>query len=164
VNPVGEARPAWKVLRVLGNLLDLPDFDYLSSEQVRDELASACEGVTPDNRVQLAGTLELRSRCAGLMRIGDIPIYAQDALVRRATALQQTQDAQPAMVRINPAEAKKRDLATVEAALVTQNGSQAKLPLELDERVPDGCIWISAALAGTEMLGEQFGEVTLEKA
>ena len=36
--PAGEARPAWKVLRVLGNLLGLHGFDYLSSEEVRDEL------------------------------------------------------------------------------------------------------------------------------
>ena len=39
----GEARPGWKILRVLGNLLDLPDFDYQTSEQVRDELRAAVE-------------------------------------------------------------------------------------------------------------------------
>src|SRR6185437_13980190 len=33
--PVGEARPAWKILRVLGNELELPQFEYQSSEQVR---------------------------------------------------------------------------------------------------------------------------------
>ena len=39
VKPLGEARPAWKVLRVLGNLLGIAGFDYDSSEQVRDEIA-----------------------------------------------------------------------------------------------------------------------------
>jgi NADH-quinone oxidoreductase subunit G len=98
------------------------------------------------------------------MRIGDVPMYAQDALVRRATALQRTHEVQVAAIRINQAEAKKQGLEAVEAALVKQNGSQSQLPLEIDERVPDGCVLISAALAGTEMLGGQFGEVTLEKA
>ena len=164
VNPPGEARPAWKVLRVLGNLLDLEGFDYVSSEQIRDELRAACSDIHPDNDVKVSGALELRSRCEGLMRIGDVPLYAQDALVRRASALQRTHEAASAQIRINPAEAKRQGLDTAEAALVKQNGSQANLPLQFDERVPDGCVWVSAALAGTEMLGGQFGEVTLEKA
>ena len=36
--PAGEARPAWKILRVLGNLLGFAGFEYVSSEEVRDEL------------------------------------------------------------------------------------------------------------------------------
>jgi len=164
VNPPGEARPAWKVLRVLGNLLDLDGFDYVSSEQIRDELAGVCGDVNPDNSVKASGTLELRSRCEGLMRIGDIPIYAQDALVRRASPLQRTHEADPAQIRINPAEAKRLGLETAESAVVKQEGNQVNLPLEIDDRVPDGCVWVSAALPGTEMLGGQFGEVTLEKA
>jgi NADH-quinone oxidoreductase subunit G len=164
VNPLGEARPAWKVLRVLGNLLNLDGFDYISSEQVRDELATICTDVTLDNAVTVTTPLELHSTCEGLMRIGDVPLYAQDALVRRADALQHTHETRPAQIRINLAEAKRQGLETAEAALVTQNGNQASLPLEFDERVPDGCVWVSAALTGTEMLGGQFGEVTLEKA
>ena len=38
VKPLGEARPAWKVLRVLGNLLNVQGFDYDTSEAVRDEV------------------------------------------------------------------------------------------------------------------------------
>src|SRR3990167_4742837 len=45
VKPLGEARPAWKVLRVLGNLLDVPGFDYDSSEAVRDEVL-ACVNIS----------------------------------------------------------------------------------------------------------------------
>jgi hypothetical protein len=40
--PVGESRPGWKVLRVLGNLLNLSGFEYQSSEDVRDEVRKAC--------------------------------------------------------------------------------------------------------------------------
>ena len=56
--PVGEARPAWKVLRVIGNLLEAADFDYVSSEDVRDELAEQIGEVTPSNEFSGAtGTL-----------------------------------------------------------------------------------------------------------
>lgn len=164
VNPQGEARPAWKILRVLGNLLDVEGFDQVSSEQVLEELEALCESVEPGNEVKGLQDASLHSRCDGLMRVGDVPIYALDALVRRAPALQHTKDADVAKIRLNPSEAEKQGLNSAETAQVKQNGQLANLPLEIDDRVPDGCVWISAALAGTEMLGQQFGEVTLEKA
>ncbi len=83
--PVGESRPGWKVLRVLGNLLNLPGFDYLTSEQVRDELKGQIGEVTPDN-TYVSGSLE--DSTAGAAR--DVGIYAVDAIVRRSSALQQT--------------------------------------------------------------------------
>ena len=43
--PLGESRPGWKVLRVLGNLAGVADFDYQSSEEVREELRALCGGV-----------------------------------------------------------------------------------------------------------------------
>ena len=93
-NPVGEARPGWKVLRVLGNLLDADNFDYQTSEEVRDELAELLGDIQPDN--QYAGKKSI-SKVNGAddpaARI-DIPIYETDAIVRRATALQLTPEAQ----------------------------------------------------------------------
>jgi len=92
-NPVGEARPGWKVLRVLGNLLDADNFDYQTSEEVRDELAELLGDIQPDN--QYAGKKSI-GKVNGAddpaARI-DIPIYDTDAIVRRATALQLTPEA-----------------------------------------------------------------------
>jgi NADH-quinone oxidoreductase subunit G len=89
-NPVGESRPAWKVLRVLGNLLEAPGFDYVSSEEVRDEIAEIVgkevpAAATPD----ISG---ISSPNGADDPAGDIdtPIYAVDGLVRRARALQRT--------------------------------------------------------------------------
>jgi len=45
--PVGEARPAWKVLRVLGNLVDIKDFDYESSDEILEELMGSVGAFTP---------------------------------------------------------------------------------------------------------------------
>ena len=92
-NPIGEARPTWKVLRVLGNLLDAPGFDYVSTEEVRDELIAGLGDVRPDN--SYGGTRSIAKPNGEDAVSGDIdtPIYSVDALVRRATALQLTAEA-----------------------------------------------------------------------
>jgi NADH-quinone oxidoreductase subunit G len=87
--PVGEARPGWKVLRVLGNLLNLQGFDYESAEQVRDEIKAQVGEVKPNNSFEGKGTV---ARTATRERLVDVPIYSVDAVVRRATALQKTHD------------------------------------------------------------------------
>lgn len=105
VKPLGDARPAWKVLRVLANLLGLPGFDFESTEQVR-ATALSDESVLAQ-RLSNASTVALAPAAgaagAGLQRVADVPIYATDALVRRAPALQQTADARPPQVGVNAA-------------------------------------------------------------
>jgi NADH-quinone oxidoreductase subunit G len=88
--PVGEARPAWKVLRVLGNLLDGPDFDYVSSEDVLAEARALVGGVRADNRIAGSGGAAAANGADDPAREIDTPIYSVDGLVRRARALQLT--------------------------------------------------------------------------
>ncbi len=164
VKPQGEARPAWKILRVLGNLLDMEGFDYVDSQQVLDELKGLCTDTLPVNRLSLAGDTARQLSGGELIRGGDTPLNAADALVRRAHALQQTRDAGDAAIRLHPADVERLGLAGSERVLVNQNGYQAKLPLELDDKLPLGCVWISTGLAETAALGQPFGEVTVEKA
>ena len=97
--PVAESRPGWKILRVLGNLLDLPDCDYVSSEAVRDELRQAVADVRPDNRLSLDEVPDAAS--AQILPVDqlDVPMYRIDSLVRRAHSLQRTRDGQ---VGLNP--------------------------------------------------------------
>ncbi len=95
-NPVGESRPAWKVLRVLGNLIEAPDFDYVTSEDVREELVDALGNVAPDNAY--AGSSRI-AKPNGADAPGDeidTPLYSVDGMVRRARALQLTPDARRA--------------------------------------------------------------------
>jgi len=94
--PVGESRPTWKVLRVLGNLLDAPGFDYVTSEDIRDELATQLGDIQPDNSYR--GNAQIAKPNGEDAPSGDIdtPIYSIDAMVRRATALQLTTEAQRA--------------------------------------------------------------------
>jgi NADH-quinone oxidoreductase subunit G len=98
-NPVAESRPGWKVLRVLGNLLDVAGFDYESSEVVRDELKAALGTIAPDNRYNRATALPAVDRKAPESEATDVPMYAVDAVVRRATALQLTPEARRAAAR-----------------------------------------------------------------
>jgi len=83
----GEARPAWKVLRVLGNLLGLPGFDYLSSEDVRDELRRELGAAEP---CQPSGFAP--GRLASVDSTSELGIYRVDAIVRRSRPLQETRD------------------------------------------------------------------------
>jgi NADH-quinone oxidoreductase subunit G len=89
--PPGESRPGWKILRVLGNLLNLPGFEYVSSEEVRDELQhelAQFAGGVADTAPFAPG------RLAALDATRDVGIYAVDAIVRRSVPLQQTLDGQ----------------------------------------------------------------------
>jgi NADH-quinone oxidoreductase subunit G len=93
-SPAGESRPAWKVLRVLGNLLDAADFDYQTSAEIRDELAALLGDIKPYNHYlgkKVNGRIDGADDPAARI---DIPIYRTDAVVRRATALQLTAETQ----------------------------------------------------------------------
>jgi len=87
--PVGECRPAWKILRVLGNLVEAPGFDYVTSEDVLDEAKSEY-GNAAAGRYTVPKSVRKLDGADGPGREIDTPLYSVDALVRRAEALQQT--------------------------------------------------------------------------
>lgn len=91
--PVAEARPAWKVLRVLGNLLEIEGFDYETSEDVLDELRDAVSGLPSGAQYSGSRTLPAVHGNDTVSAELDVPMYATDSLVRRATALQLTPEA-----------------------------------------------------------------------
>jgi NADH-quinone oxidoreductase subunit G len=88
--PVGEARPGWKVLRVIGNLLNLPGFEAHSSEEVRDALRVLVER----NAKPLATVAATVATIVdGPVTVTDLPMYQTDGVLRRAAALQRTREA-----------------------------------------------------------------------
>ena len=163
-SPADEARPGWKILRVLGNLLKLDDFDYISSEQVRDELRGSCESIELNNSISEAPQVKLSTADSALMRAADVPIYASDALVRRAPSLQKTRDAVDLTVTMNPADAQRLAIdEDINSVTVKQGAGSAILKLIIDDSVPAGSVWIPMAVNGSELLGDPFGEVVIEK-
>jgi NADH-quinone oxidoreductase subunit G len=163
VPPPGEARPAWKVLRVLGNLTGLAGFEQDSSEQVRAEALAACEALQPDN--SLCGSVEASPVlvAASAERVGGRTIYAVDALVRRAAPLQATQDASEPAARLGPALAGRLGLADGDRVTVGQGGAGGQFVVRIDARVAEPGIWLPAGVAGTERLGPAFGELSVAK-
>jgi len=96
VKPLGEARPAWKVLRVLGNLLQLPGFDFDSAQDVMAQLY-------PNGVPEMVPTASMGNACDAPVDLSECTvqpcaasIYQLDGLVRRATSLQLTADGRAA--------------------------------------------------------------------
>jgi len=161
VRPLGDTRPAWKVLRVLGNMLELAGFDYDTSEQVRDETCSPdAVAARLDNRLNGVAAAPGPQSAGGLQRIADVPIYFADPIVRRAGSLQQTRDAQAPKAWMNSALAAKLGLSAGSRVRVRQEGGEAVLELGCDDGLPAGCVRIAAAHASTAGLGAMFGEIT----
>jgi len=100
VNPLGESRPAWKILRVLGNLFDVENMDYISSEEVKDELSSKLAGITADNKLSWNCPAKQSYQSKNTDSIITPSIYSIDSVVRRSEPLQQTVDGQSIFSRI----------------------------------------------------------------
>ena len=164
--PLGETRPAWKVLRVLGNLLALNGFEFNSSEDVRAEaLGGKPEFVSGlDNGVTL-GALNLTVAAGGIERVADVPIHFADPLVRRSPALQQAADSAAPAARMNAAMLGKFGLVAGDQARVGAGATaRVTLPAQLEAGLPDGVIRIAAAHADTVALGAMSSVLSVEKA
>ena len=163
VKPLGDARPAWKVLRVLGNLLGLPGFDFETSEDVLAEALGDGAAIVArlGNATGLAAALPLAA--SGLERIADVPIYATDSLVRRAPALQHTADARPPVASVSTAVWAQLGLSAGSSVRIIQGAASAVLPVRLDASLAATAVRVPAGHAATATLGAMFGPLTVEK-
>jgi len=162
--PLGEARPAWKVLRVLGNLLEQPGFDYNSSEDVRAEALGGKPEFVDGLDNDLNGvTADVSANAGSIERVADVPIHFADALVRRSPALQRAADSAAPTARMNAAMLAKVGVAAGTDVKVGAGGTAIVLPALLDAGLPDGAVRIAAAHAATVALGPMFANLTVEK-
>ena len=164
VKPLGDARPAWKVLRVLGNMLGLAGFDFETSEDVRAQALGDVAAIAArlDNGSQAAPSAP--AAAAGLQRIADVPIYSADSLVRRAPSLQLTADARAPQAGLPQALWSRLGLTTGDRVRVAQGAAHAVLPARLDASLAADTVRVPAGHADTSTLGAMFGTVTVEKA
>ena len=152
VKGLGESRPLWKILRVLGNLLGLEGFEYDSSEQIlHDALDAQRLPEKLNNRSSWQG--EAAPAAAGLIRTGGVGIYHTDAIVRRAEALQQTSHAQVPPARVHPDTLAALGLADGATAEAVQNGSRVRVTVMADNTLPPNIVHLpqhpaNAALGG----------------
>ena len=164
LEPKGGSRPAWKILRVLGNLTGVDGFDYVSSEDVKNEVRSLCESIELSNTSSDTPSFEINAVSDDLHRSTDVPMYATDSLVRRAVSLQKTIDAQTLCVRLNASEAGRLNVSDANTVTVKQGDVSAVLSLIVDDTIPDASIWIPTAVEGCDSLTDAFGAVSIEKA
>lgn len=163
VPPLGEARPAWKVLRVLGNYFQLDGFDYQSSTDVLNEAMNEIGTIEGNNNDAWQSKTSVDAETTGLQRITETPMNMIDALCRRAVSLQQTADVSDGAIHINSALADKNNLANDDNAKVEQNENSVMAKVVIDERVPDDCVLIQSAHPELVGLGASYGEIRISK-
>jgi NADH-quinone oxidoreductase subunit G len=166
VKPLGDARPGWKVLRVLGNLLGLQGFDFETAEDVCTEALGDGSGIAArlgNNGAKLPATV--KADAPAIERLSSVGIYHADALVRRSAPLQLTADArQAAFAGVSAALWEALGLESGGAVRVSQGDASAVLPARLETGLAPGVVRLAAGHPATAHLGALFGDIKVEKA
>jgi NADH-quinone oxidoreductase subunit G len=164
VKPLGDSRPAWKVLRVLGNLLSIPGFAHDSSEEVRDEVLGDVDVATKLNNILHGLDLHIESHAPkDLQRVAEVPIYSADAVVRRSEALQLTRDAAAPVLTMHSEEIAKLGAQAGATVKVKQEQGSVLIGLAADDTLPRGVARVAAGHAATAALGAMFGTIIVER-
>jgi len=165
VKPQGESRPGWKVLRMLGSLLEIADFHPDTIEAVRLQIAPDLQAWARAGLGNEAATFQwqLRTPAAALERVAEFAWTASDPIVRRSGALQKSAEGKASRTaRMNAATAAKLGVAAGDFALVEQGGGNTTLAVAIDAALPDGAVRVARGVAETAALGE--GALTVAKA
>ncbi len=167
VAPLGETRPAWKVLRVLGNMLQIDGFGYETPEQVRAEILPDGNDVTArlnnDLRSFVVENVALAVEGTSIQRIGEVPIYQADPIVRRAESLQRTRDAAEPVAWMPAHLMDKLGIGPGQSVRLKQGEGEAHLAAAQDDKLPSNCVRVASAHPLTAALGGMFGEITVER-
>ncbi|MFP4209476.1 MAG: NADH-quinone oxidoreductase subunit NuoG [Wenzhouxiangella sp.] len=159
IKPPGQAREGWKILRRLGEALGLDGFDFVALEAVGDSL----QAVGQPDIVRPVDGLPVQPAAAGeLFRIGDVPMFAGDGLVRRSRPLQQTRHAESPRVRLHPATAQRLGLDAARRVRVHQGDGAAEFELVIDADIAVDALWLPSSLPEVAALGPACGPVTVE--
>ncbi|MEO7742396.1 MAG: NADH-quinone oxidoreductase subunit NuoG, partial [Usitatibacter sp.] len=162
--PQGEARPGWKVLRMLGALLGAPGFHAETLQEVQAQIApdiAAWASAGLGNDIE-PFEWQVQAFSTSVECIAEFAIYATDPVVRRSAPLQRTADMKRARtLRMSAATASSLGLAAGDTARVRAGAGEARLAVGLDPAVPQGCVRIARGIAETAALGE--GAAAIEK-
>jgi NADH-quinone oxidoreductase subunit G len=162
VNPLGEARPGWKVLRVLGTLLGRRGMEFDTIDEVRRACLDG-KDIAKLLSNQIGSVPAAARNGSGLQRIADVPMYFADPLVRRSPPLQKTREAQPPRAWMNSRLLQSLGVGAGQPVTVKQGAGVAQLLAALDDKLPDNCVRVPAGHASTASLGAMFGAVQVER-
>jgi NADH-quinone oxidoreductase subunit G len=162
--PLGDARPTWKILRVLGNAAGVHEFDWVNAEEVAAELKAELFEETGRNNAYTLSQLKAVAIPAAtngqFERVAHVQLYREDGLVRRATALQEVVDA--AVIELNPNDAANLGVQAGDQLQVSQADTHISLPVRLSTDIAVGTVGLAAGYEATAALNA-FGLVQLSK-
>ena len=172
VPPAGQTRPGWKILRVLGNLLDIEGFDQNSSEQVRAQALQAYT-VQDNGLFSLNGSVKQASFTpetsaalslghAELERLPELPIYMVDSIVRRAESLSQTQQSEAPKAWLHPEKLKELSLVPGMLAKIRQDDAEVVLELASTPRLARDVIRFSMGHPALQAIHIGYGKVVIK--
>lgn len=160
----GQARPAWKVLRVLGNVLHFNGFEQESSEQVRDEVIGSGIHAKLNNKVTVLGQEVRRAAVStGLERVAEVAIYRTDAIVRRAESLQATEISRTPKARVNATTLSSLQVADGDKVKVKSATGEGEFVVALDNQLADNTIRLAQGFEETVALGSAYAQLTVER-
>lgn len=164
-SPLEQSRPAWKVLRVLGNLLHLPDFNYETIEEIGQELQNLAKlsQLSQENLLTMPYPGNTTKERKQLVRLAFTSLYDVDGITRRAQALQETFDAKMSRrVRLNSEDAKQFGVKHDQMVYVIEN-NQRSMPMavEIDDAIPQGAALVCSGIKETQTLGAQMGAIEI---
>jgi NADH-quinone oxidoreductase subunit G len=165
VIPLGDSRPAWKVLRVLGGLLSLDGFLFNVPEEVLGEALDEGYCTRLSNKAASSALVNGNPAAAsGLERVADVNIYAGDQIVRRSSVLQLTRDAKRGnQIGLNKNTFTELGLKEGDAVRVTQGSQSVDMPATMEVNLAPSAVRISSGTSASTKLGSMFGPVTVSK-
>ncbi|MGA0127725.1 MAG: NADH-quinone oxidoreductase subunit NuoG [Burkholderiales bacterium] len=164
--PLGDTRPAWKVLRALGSICEKPNFDYQTLEDVRRDIPGIKDGIASDLLLQESDyrddfEVTLSQNVGGIERVAEVPMYSGDSVVRRASALQSTREARAPIIQISAAMQSSLNLPNDGVITVKQNGAEITAPFSVTPDLPESAIRIPLATSDTISLDNGTGFVEI---
>jgi len=161
VKAAGQSKPGWKILRQLGEELELDGFNQVDLASLRQQMLAEIG----DNAGSMTASEPAAAQIEdGLYRVGEVAMYAVDALCRRSEYLQQTVQAEKDFVGISTQDASRLGLSDGQQASVSQGGESVTLPVIVSAELPVGAVWLKAATAASSALGDSFGPINVEAA
>ena len=153
--PLGQSRPAWKVLRVLGNLLGLEGFEYESSKEVLETFLEELGGDVAVKLNNFSGVGPAFVPRAGdaLERLPVVPSLQSDSLVRRAPSLQKRYPSATNRLFLSPAFLKEQQLAEYSRVMIESGQNKMECEVFADVALADG---VAELFMGGDLSDVQF--------
>lgn len=162
--PSEEARPGWKVLRVLGNFCQLDGFEQRTIDELREEFYAEIDPVTFNEETQVVFDIEqIKAVTPQLTRVAPYPTAACDSLVRRSQAMQAMLLPTYRQVAMNSETATSLGLTDGCQVKLKQGESELSLFFRVDEKLANSVVFLPTGIVETKGFGRIESEISVER-